>query len=305
MKIGVLGLGNIAQKAYLPLYSKMQAEHDFILASRSPEKAIALQKKYGFSAVASSADDLLAQHIEACFIHTATSTHYALAKKMLTAGVAVYLDKPLSENLAEAQELVALSETSGVPLVVGFNRRFVPLLQPLKNATATQFIVQKNRVNDSGAVAYELYDLFIHVLDTALYLLADTPQLADYEIVAQDDQLARVFCRLQTPTQTALVSCNLQAGANFEMAESQGAAGIYRLENLARLTHFNEAGETVTVPSDWQETLVTRGFNQAVDYFLAQVEQFSQGLPFVAQKNQLASHELIATMLAVYSLTQL
>ena len=222
MKIGVLGLGNIAQKAYLPLYGKMQGEHEFILASRDSAKGEHLQKKYGFAASVNTADELIARGIKACFIHTATATHYSFVKKMLMAGVATYVDKPLSENLAEVKELLALSHEKNVPLFVGFNRCFAPLMAPLKNVAGNFYIVQKNRVNESGPVQYELYDLFLHVVDTAVFLLDGTPQLKDVEIVDDEGQLQRVTCRLKTATQSALLSCNLQAGANLEVAQSEG-----------------------------------------------------------------------------------
>lgn len=296
MKIGVLGLGNIAQKAYLPLYGKMQGEHEFILASRDSAKGEHLQKKYGFAASVNTADELIARGIKACFIHTATATHYSFVKKMLMAGVATYVDKPLSENLAEVKELLALSHEKNVPLFVGFNRCFAPLMAPLKNVAGNFYIVQKNRVNESGPVQYELYDLFLHVVDTAVFLLDGTPQLKDVEIVDDEGQLQRVTCRLKTATQSALLSCNLQAGANLEVAQSEGQMGTYRLENLSALTHFSKRTEQ-TVPSDWEDTLVTRGFSGAVNAFLETAQLFVDSKPFGEQENILTSHELVAKLL--------
>ncbi len=53
MKIGVIGLGNIAQKAYLPTYSECRHLAEFVLATRNPETrqksliSMALQKPLG------------------------------------------------------------------------------------------------------------------------------------------------------------------------------------------------------------------------------------------------------------------
>lgn len=110
MKIGVLGLGNIAQKAYLPLYSLFQDELEVVLVSRDLTKAEALRKKYGFQKVLSSLEELLKENIEACFVHTATHTHYEICKELLKAGIAVYVDKPISENLEETKELMNLAK---------------------------------------------------------------------------------------------------------------------------------------------------------------------------------------------------
>lgn len=55
-------------------------------------------------------DELLAKKLDACFIHAATSAHYALAKRCLEENVAVFIDKPVSENYEEVKHLMALAE---------------------------------------------------------------------------------------------------------------------------------------------------------------------------------------------------
>lgn len=72
MKVGVLGLGNIAQKAYLPVYTQMQDQAAFYFATRNKEVQKKLQDKYHLQHMNIYLDDLLAEGIQACFIHTAT-----------------------------------------------------------------------------------------------------------------------------------------------------------------------------------------------------------------------------------------
>lgn len=85
MIIGIIGAtSNIAGKAYLPVYAKMQAEHRFILHSRTWEKAEEIRKKYKFEYATT---DLSA--LETCdmvVIHAATAQHFELAKRYLSAG---------------------------------------------------------------------------------------------------------------------------------------------------------------------------------------------------------------------------
>ena len=49
MKIGVIGLGNIAQKAYLPTYSECRHLAEFVLATRNPETRQKIADQYGFT----------------------------------------------------------------------------------------------------------------------------------------------------------------------------------------------------------------------------------------------------------------
>lgn len=51
----------------------------------------------------------LAQTCDAVFVHSSTATHYAVVSELLNAGVHVCVDKPLAENLREAEQLVELA----------------------------------------------------------------------------------------------------------------------------------------------------------------------------------------------------
>jgi virulence factor len=109
LKIGVMGLGNIAQKAYLPTMAGMQDECEWHLTTRNQEKGAALAQKYGFTHVHQTLDELLAVHPDAVFVHTPTSTHADIIERLLSAGVNVYVDKPVATDVAVVQKLYALA----------------------------------------------------------------------------------------------------------------------------------------------------------------------------------------------------
>ncbi|WP_071131641.1 Gfo/Idh/MocA family protein [Enterococcus timonensis] len=302
MKIGVIGLGKIAQKAYLPLYASRQDYLEVILASRDEKKAEKLKEQYGFSDTAGNLDELIDKKVEAVFIHSATSTHYAYCKKLLEAGIPTYVDKPVSENIEETREIFALAEKLNVPFFVGFNRRYAPFVQQLKEISGQQMIIQKNRENTAGSKQFHLYDLFIHVVDTAVYLLND--QAIAPVFSALENNEAGVFTKAQlvikNKEQQAIVLMNLASGANLETFEVQGQEATYRLENLTSLTKFTDRKEQF-VPGDWENTLVSRGFSGAMEDFLQQVTLFNEGnfdFEKDSQKKALLSHELVAGLLA-------
>lgn len=130
LRIGVVGLGGIAQKARLPVLGN--ASDWTLQAARSPsrEKAekICAARRIPY---AGSLTDLAAD-CDAVFVHSSTATHYAVVSELLNAGVHVCVDKPLAENLADAERLVALAAKKKLTLMVGFNRRFAPLYRELK-----------------------------------------------------------------------------------------------------------------------------------------------------------------------------
>ena len=124
LRIGVLGVGRIG---------KMHAE---LIERQTPgatvsavydvytEGAEAVAADVG-ARVASSPDDLIgADDVDAVAICSSTDTHIDLLVAAAEAGKAVFIEKPLSLDLAEVERGVAAVEAAGIPVQVGFNRRF-------------------------------------------------------------------------------------------------------------------------------------------------------------------------------------
>lgn len=295
MKIGVIGLGSIAQKAYMPTYRSHQ-ETEFIFATRNAETRQQLAAKWGIPYIYQELDELLQVGIEACIIHSATASHYQLVKRCLEAGVHVYVDKPLSEELAEVDELLALAEARGLLLMVGFNRRYAPFVKELAQLPDKGLmILQKNRVAGIGAPKFMVFDLFLHVVDTAVFLLEEelTDQQGDVTIV--DGLLQRCSLQLKTASQTVICSMDLVSGVNFEQVQVDTPQGTYLLRDLDKLTVMTAAGDQQRRFGDWEGTLAKRGFEESIAVFVAAVAAGETQLP--SQKNIRLSHALCAGLL--------
>lgn len=75
---------------------------------------------------AESVEEIMAGNADAVAICTSTDTHVDLVVAAAEAGKAIFLEKPVSLNLAEVDRAVAAIDAAGVPIQVGFNRRFDP-----------------------------------------------------------------------------------------------------------------------------------------------------------------------------------
>ncbi|OUK07992.1 oxidoreductase, partial [Enterococcus faecium] len=106
-----------------------------------------------------------------------------LAKKCLENGIHVYIDKPLSVHLNEVRELQELADKNQIILMIGFNRRFAPMVEELKRIPDKRLIhLQKNRIAAKETTEFVLYDLFLHLIDTAVYLLDEPILRTKYQI---------------------------------------------------------------------------------------------------------------------------
>ncbi len=74
--------------------------------------------------LAGSAEEVMSSDVDAVAICTSTDTHVDLVVAAAEAGKAIFLEKPISLNLSEVDRALAAVETAGVPLQIGFNRRF-------------------------------------------------------------------------------------------------------------------------------------------------------------------------------------
>ena len=80
--------------------------------------------------------------VDAVTICTPTVTHYNLTKRAIQAGKHVLVEKPMTDSIQEAEELIQLSETHNVKLAVGFIERFNPAIQKAVE------LIKQNKIGD-------------------------------------------------------------------------------------------------------------------------------------------------------------
>lgn len=298
MKIGVAGLGNIAQKAYLPVMMAMDEDIEWHFYTRNQEKLAQIGKQYRVSELHSSVESLIDSGIEGVFLHTATETHAALIRQFLENGIHVYVDKPISEYLEEVEELMDLAKEKNLLLVTGFNRRFAPMIRELKKVPQKNMIfIQKNKPDSERSVQFGIFDMFIHVADTAVYLLDDPIVEISHTVTETDGQLENCVLQLETERAICVASINYRAGANAETVEIQSPEGTYRVTNLTEYESDSVGEREVRTFGDWDNTLEKRGFAPLIRKF---IEAIKTGENPVSLDSSLISHQICAEIVAAY-----
>lgn len=172
LRVGVVGLGSIAQKAYLPILG--QAADWTLVGGFSPNQQKAQPLCDSYRMACFSRLDSLAEQCDAVFVHSSTASHFSVIGELLNRGVHVYVDKPLAETLEQGEQLLEQAERRGKTLMVGFNRRFAPLYRQLKQQMnqPASIRMDKHRADSVGPhdLRFTLLDDYLHVVDTALWL---------------------------------------------------------------------------------------------------------------------------------------
>jgi myo-inositol 2-dehydrogenase/D-chiro-inositol 1-dehydrogenase len=182
MRIGVAGVGRIGAMHAANL-AQLDTVDEVVVADGVEGRAAQLAGKLGVSAAA-DLDDLFSR-VDGVIIATPTNTHPALVRAALKAGVPVLCEKPIAGERHEMRHLVEEVEASGVPVVVGFQRRFDPAVIELKRRLDAGELGDVYLVNARGHDATPpdfdylpasggIYrDLLIHDLDAVPWLIGE------------------------------------------------------------------------------------------------------------------------------------
>ncbi len=297
MKIGIIGLGDIAQKAYLPVLGNKNGLQ-LVLATRNKEKLRLLSNQYRIPEYVQSIEELIKKGIDAAFVHTATEAHYEIVEQLLKHHIHVYVDKPLAYSYNEAQRLVELSIQKNKRLMVGFNRRFAPMYKQLKDTENRRTIfMQKNRINLPGEVRSFIFDDFIHVVDTLRFLAPESIDDMKVHYIKKNNQLLQVVLQLSGNTFTSIGVMNRDSGITEETLEVISRGNKWVVRNLVETIHYKDGEEKRLRFDDWETTLYRRGFVQIVDKFLEYVKQPTQTFD-PSPLDSLQTHELCEKIVA-------
>ncbi|MET8472818.1 Gfo/Idh/MocA family oxidoreductase [Streptomyces sp. NPDC006422] len=288
MKVGVIGLGDIAKKAYLPVLAS-QPGLELHLQTRTPATLteVADQLRVPEPQRHADLDALLAQGLDAAFVHAPTVAHPEIVTRLVEAGVPTYVDKPLAYELADSERLVRLAEERGVSLAVGFNRRYAPGYAQCAEHPRELILLQKNRVGLPEEPRTMVLDDFIHVVDT-LRFLAPGP-IDDVSVRARvaDGLLEHVVLQLAGDGFTALGVMNRLSGSTEEILEVSGQDSKRQVLNLSDVID-HKGQPTVRRRGDWVPVARQRGIEQAVLAFLDAVRAGK----VLSARDALATHEL-------------
>ncbi|MEU6279151.1 Gfo/Idh/MocA family oxidoreductase [Streptomyces sp. NPDC047028] len=288
MKVGCIGLGDIAQKAYLPVLSS-QAGVELHLQTRTPATlarvADTLHLPEGQRHT--TLDSLLAQGLDAAFVHAPTAVHPEIVTRLLEAGVPTYVDKPLAYELADSERLVDLAEQRGVSLLVGFNRRYAPGYAQCLEHPRELIIMQKNRVGLPEEPRSMILDDFIHVVDTLRFLVPGPVDDVTVRARTEGGLLHHVVLQLAGDGFTALGVMNRLSGSTEEVLEVSGQDTKRQVLNLAEVVD-HKGQPTLRRRGDWVPVARQRGIEQAVLGFLDAVRAGN----VLSARDALATHEL-------------
>lgn len=208
LKIGVLGVGHLG-KIHLKCINLAQDSYQLVgFFDLNDSMAAKVVEDFGIERF-DTIEDLFAA-VDVVDIVTPTTTHFELAKKAIEAGKHIFIEKPVTHTLKEAEELVRLAQAKGIKIQVGHVERFNPALLALEEKVIEPMFIEAHRLavfNPRGTDVSVVLDLMIHDLDIILSMVkspvkavnasgvavvSDTPDIANARIEFENGCVANL-----------------------------------------------------------------------------------------------------------------
>lgn len=168
LKAGVLGAGHLG-KIHLRLLN--QSKKYNLVGFYDPNKVIGekISEEFGYNYYTSL--DKLIEAVDVVDIVTPTLSHYDCAKQAIAKGKHIFIEKPITNTVEEAETIRALVAEQGIKGQVGHVERFNPAFLAVKNKLENPMFIETHRLaefNPRGTDVPVVLDLMIHDIDIIL-----------------------------------------------------------------------------------------------------------------------------------------
>jgi myo-inositol 2-dehydrogenase / D-chiro-inositol 1-dehydrogenase len=295
LKVAVIGTGFIGS-----VHAKNIARHPdaelVAVSDANIEFARKVAATTGARVVSDIAEVFSDQAIQAVLIATPTDTHVEYLKRAAAAGKAIYCEKPIGLDYEEAEKAVREVRAAGVPVMLGFNRRFDASHAAVKEAIdrgevgKVEIVQLTSRGPKPPPISYvkvsggQLRDQTIHFFDLLRWLTNDEP----VEVYAIGAALVDPAIGQAGDVDTSIVSLRMASGALCQIDSSRRAAygyderiEVFGSEGMVESERQNSRGLVLYkgrqilkdgLHPGWFER-IEQSYYDAIDAFLKSVEQ--------------------------------
>lgn len=171
IKVGVVGVGHLG-KHHARVYSQIPEAQLLGVHDLDLEKAQKVAKEFNTECFENLSG--LLERINAVSLVVPTIYHYSLALEILSQGRNLLIEKPITETVKQAEELVSLAKAKNLILQVGHIERFNPAFKTIENLKPEPKFIESHRLaqfEPRGTDVAVILDLMIHDLDLILSLV--------------------------------------------------------------------------------------------------------------------------------------
>ncbi|MGW7541015.1 Gfo/Idh/MocA family oxidoreductase [Streptomyces sp. NPDC054770] len=294
LSVGLIGTGRMGSFHAETLARRLPGVRLGALADPAPGAARALADRLGCPTAHTDVADLFTDPgIDAVVIATPARTHADLVEAAAKAGKAVYCEKPMAITLADADRAVEAARAAGVPLQVGFSRRYdagfraaheritaggIGTPQLLRSLTRDPRLADPSRIPPWTI----FLETLIHDFDTLRYL---NPGAEPVEVFAMADALVRPDFKDRGLLDTAIVTIRFDNGAlataeaNFQAVYGYDVRGeVFSSNGMLTLGDIRRTHLTAYGPDGISADCTTYDQDLFRDAYVAELADFAEAV---------------------------
>jgi predicted dehydrogenase len=257
LKVGVLGAGHLG-KIHLRLLNQSSKYELVGFYDPNKENAEKIALEFGYRKFDTIAE--LIQETDIIDIVTPTLSHHDCAKEVIQAGKHVFIEKPISNTVEEAEEIIELAKKHNVKGQVGHVERFNPAFISVKDQIHNPMFIETHRLaefNPRGTDVPVVLDLMIHDIDAILSVvkskvksvhasgvsvISDSPDIANARIEFENGCVANI-------TSSRISMKNMRKSRFFQ---KDAYISVDYLDKVCEVVKMKEAPE---IPGDFDMIL--------------------------------------------------
>jgi predicted dehydrogenase len=254
LKVGVVGVGNIGS-IHARVYKERPDAELVAVCDINKEKADQVAEKFGAKAFYSIAEMLASGiQLDGCSVATKGeengSEHFAPTMELLNAGIPVLGEKPISNRIDEAKQMVQLAKEKKVPYGVNLNHRFTPAAKRAKEWVEADRLGKLHMINMrmwinnpvESSPWFHLRALHPHSFDVMRYFCGDVKKVAAFMMKGEGRAIwsnTQIILQFENGVIGNLTG-SYDAGASYglERCEVVGSKGRFVIEDACEQLAF-------------------------------------------------------------------
>ena len=270
VRIGVMGCGRIGRMHAELIARQVPGAEVAAVYDVIDDAAAALAQELGVRQAAEPAEVIESDDVDAVAICTSTHTHIDLLIASAQAEKAVFVEKPLALNLADVDQGIAAAEAAGIPVQVGFNRRFDPSHRYVRDRVANGEIGDVHLVrvssrdpeppplmylDESGGIFCDMtihdFDMIRFVTGSEVVEVYATGGVLVDEAIGEvgDLDTAVIVCRHENGAISTIDNSRQAVYGYDQRVEAFGSAGMAASENPLVATAITRTADGAHAPT--------------------------------------------------------
>ena len=301
LRVGVIGIGYVSKNNYLPVLAQTEDIEFVGVMARNLENAQQAAKSFGAQKAVATIEELVDLGLDCAFVLTPKAVHAEQIDFLMKHGVHTYSEKPMATTLADCARVAELPEKTGKILMIGFNRRYSPVITAAKQAwnggMPDVIIAQKNRPQTEYHATLENA---VHMIDLMRYFCGEAKDVKALSKYVDPNYETFTTAQIEFESgSSGILIADRSAGQWEESIEMHGGnqtvfvhmpESVTVVDNKKRHTM-----ELTPLAMGWAKSEDKLGFSYAIRHFFDCIR--NNTVPLTNPQDAFKTHELLNRVL--------